>query len=195
MSFSSLCIFCGSNPGKKAAYADGARALGTLMASQNIKLVYGGGNIGLMGIIADTLLEKGGEVIGVIPDFLMKKEVGHKGIQEMRVVKTMHERKYLMSEIADGFVAMPGGFGTLDELAEILTWAQLGLHQKPIGILNIGGYFDGLLSFVDTMVREGYLVEQNSKMILVDEDPEKLLEKMANYTFPDVEKWLNKDQL
>ena len=195
MSFSSLCIFCGSNPGKKATYAEGARALGTLMAERNIKLVYGGGKIGLMGIIADTLLEKDGEVIGVIPDFLMKKEVGHKDIQEMHVVKTMHERKYLMSEIADGFIAMPGGFGTLDELAEILTWAQLGLHQKPIGVLNIDGYFDGLLSFVDTMVKEGYLVEKNSQMILVDDDPEKLLEKMANYTFPDVEKWLNKDQL
>ncbi|MEM8897028.1 MAG: TIGR00730 family Rossman fold protein [Bacteroidota bacterium] len=195
MSFSSLCIFCGSNPGKKSVYADGARALGSLMAEQKIKLVYGGGKIGLMGIIADTLLEKGGEVIGVIPDFLMKKEVGHTGIQEMHVVKTMHERKYLMSEIADGFIAMPGGFGTLDELAEILTWAQLGLHQKPIGILNIDGYFDGLLSFVDTMVKEGYLVAQNSKMILVDDDPKKLLEKMATYTFPDVEKWLNKDQL
>ncbi|MEM6764396.1 MAG: TIGR00730 family Rossman fold protein [Bacteroidota bacterium] len=195
MSFSYLCIFCGSSPGKREVYTQGAQALGAHMVEKSISMVFGGGKVGLMGIIADEILTKGGQVVGVIPDFLMKKEVGHTGIQKIHVVDTMHERKQLMSEIADGFVAMPGGFGTLDELAEILTWAQLGLHQKPIGLLNTSGYFDGLLTFMDTMVEEGYLKAENRAMVLVDNDPRKLLEKMAAYSFPEVEKWLNKDQL
>ena len=161
---------------------------------REIKMVYGGGNVGLMGAIADEMLHHGGEVIGVIPHFLMNKEVGHKGLTELLLVDTMHERKAIMAEMADGFIAMPGGFGTMDELNEILTWAQLGLHRNPIGILNSGQYFDPLLRMFDHMVTQGFLRAENRGLLVDDERPLSLLEKMEQYVAPDVTKWLTKGQ-
>ena len=157
-------------------------------------MIYGGGNLGLMGIIADAALAEGGEVIGVIPDFLMKKEVGHTGLSRMEVVKTMHERKQMMADLAEGFIAMPGGMGTLEEMCEILTWAQLGLHQKPFGLLNAAGYYDPLVAVFDRMVEERFLHAENRGMVLVEPGPEALLAVMETYEAPDVEKWLNRSK-
>src|SRR5688572_2563010 len=156
-----ICVFCGSSTGNKSTYTDSARELGYLMAAQNHTLIYGGGNIGLMGIIADSVLEKSGRVIGVIPDFLMQKEVGHKGLTELEIVNSMHERKKRMADLSDAFIAMPGGWGTLDELAEILTWRQLGLINQPIGLLNVNNFFDSLIAQMSHMVKEGFLKPEN----------------------------------
>lgn len=190
----SICVFCGSNAGGARVYKDLAKELGYLLAENQQTLVYGGGNVGLMGIIADACLEKGGEVVGVIPGFLQDKEVGHDGLSEMIVVNTMHERKQRMADLSDGFVAMPGGFGTMDELCEILTWGQLGLHGNPIGLLNVNGYFDPLISMFDHMVAERFLNPQNRAMVLVDQQPRQLLQLMDAYQPPDVEKWLDRSR-
>ncbi|MDP5168678.1 MAG: TIGR00730 family Rossman fold protein [Bacteroidia bacterium] len=190
----SICVFCGSNTGFSPAYVEAAQELGRILVEREIKMVYGGGNVGLMGAIADEMLHHGGEVIGVIPHFLMNKEVGHKGLTELLLVDTMHERKAIMAEMADGFIAMPGGFGTMDELNEILTWAQLGLHRNPIGILNSGQYFDPLLRMFDHMVTQGFLRAENRGLLVDDERPLSLLEKMEQYVAPDVTKWLTKGQ-
>jgi uncharacterized protein (TIGR00730 family) len=156
--------------------------------------VYGGGNIGLMGVLADTTLHAGGRVTGVIPDSLMAKEVGHLGLTELRIVNSMHERKALMADLSDGFIAMPGGFGTFEEFCEIVTWSQLGIHAKPCGLLNIEGYYDPLLELFDRAVREGFLHEDNRRLVLHDRDPEKLLEKMAQFHAPAVGKWIGRDE-
>ena len=192
--FSSLCVYCGSNTGVKAEYHAVAQQLGQLLAARNIRLVYGGGKVGLMGLIADATLAAGGTVCGVIPHFLQTKEVGHDGLSEMIVTETMHERKQIMLELSDGFVAMPGGYGTLDELCEILTWSQLGIHQYPIGLLNVAGYYDPLLQMVDHMVGEQFLRSENRGMLLSATEPEVLLAKMEAYEPQDVTKWLTKDQ-
>jgi uncharacterized protein (TIGR00730 family) len=165
------------------------------MANSDIKLIYGAGNIGLMGVIADTVLDANGYVVGVIPDFLKAKEVCHTELQELLVTTTMHQRKEIMANRADAFIAMPGGFGTLDELAEILTWAQLGLHSKPIGILNVNGYFDSLIKFFDDSVAAGYVTKMNRAMVLADDTVEGLIEKMEAYEAPDVTKWLNRGRI
>lgn len=188
----SICVFCGSNPGTNPAYAAAARELGTLLAKSNITLVYGGGNVGLMGIVADASLAAGGKVIGVIPDFLMRKEVGHAGLTRMEIVETMHERKQKMADLSDGFIALPGGMGTLEEMAEILTWGQLGLHQKPFGLMNTAGYYQSLIQMFDQMVQEQFLHSENRSMVLTSDEPADLLQKMARYQAPDVEKWLNR---
>lgn len=191
----SITVFCGSSSGVRAEYAEAARNLAGLLVENGIRLVYGGGNIGLMGIIADEVMKKGGEVVGIIPDSLDKKEVGHRGLTELRVVESMHERKAQMAELADGFIAMPGGIGTFEEFFEILTWAQLGFHDKPCGILNVSGYYNGLLALCDNAVTEGFLRAVHRKLILDDADAFSLLEKMKDFRPPVVEKWIDKEDL
>lgn len=191
----SITVFCGSSSGFRQEYAEAAKNLGRNLVSQNIRLVYGGGNVGLMGIIADEVMKTGGEVIGIIPESLDQKEVGHRGITELRVVSSMHERKALMAEFADGFIAMPGGIGTFEEFFEILTWAQLGFHDKPCGILNVANYYDGLLSLCDNAVNEGFLRPIHRQLILDDSDSVALLEKMKNFQPQTVEKWIDKENL
>ena len=176
-----LCVFCGSSLGNRALYADGARRLGALMGARRLGLVYGGGHIGLMGVLADALLRAGGVVIGVIPQALVDKELAHSGISELRVVTTMHERKALMADLADAFAALPGAFGTGDELLEVLTWAQLGLHAKPIGLLNLAGYFDPLAHWLDRAVDEGFLQAEHRRLLLETEGPEHLLDLLQSY--------------
>ena len=189
-----ITVFCGSNSGFRADYAEAAQNLARLFVQNDIRLVYGGGNVGLMGIIADEVMRAGGEVVGIIPDSLDQKEVGHRGITELRVVESMHERKAQMADLADGFIAMPGGIGTFEEFFEILTWAQLGFHEKPCAILNIAGYYDGLLALCDNAVNEGFLRPAHRQLILEDSDPEILLEKMRNLKPVPVEKWINSEE-
>lgn len=191
----SICIFCGSNVGTDPAFSSSAQKLGVLFAQRNIELVYGAGNVGLMGVIADACLDAGGKVVGVIPEFLMAKEVGHSGLQELIQTKTMHERKQIMADRSQGFIAMPGGMGTMDELCEILTWGQLGLHKDPIGVLNVNGYYDSLLSFFDEMVEKKFLHQKNRDMIMSHEEPEELLKLMEAYVPPSVEKWIDRAQI
>jgi hypothetical protein len=168
--------------------------LARLFAENDIRLVYGGGNVGLMGIIADEVMRRGGAVVGIIPDSLERKEVGHRGITELRVVESMHERKAQMAELADGFIAMPGGIGTFEEFFEILTWAQLGFHDKPCAVLNVAGYYDGLLALCDNAVSEGFLRPAHRQLILDDSDPGILLEKMRNLKPVPVEKWIDREE-
>jgi len=176
------------------AYRDAAIAVGRLLAERGSELVYGGGNIGLMGILADAVLQKGGRVIGVIPESLMAKEVGHLGLTDLRIVKSMHERKALMADLSDGFIAMPGGFGTFEEFCEVVTWSQLGIHAKPCGLLNVNGYYDPLLELFDHAVREGFLREENRRLVLQDRDPTRLLEMMLQFRAPTVDKWISRDE-
>ncbi len=187
-----ICLYCGSSPGTNPAYRDAATQFGTTLAERGIKLVYGGGSVGLMGIAADACLARGGEVIGVIPKLLMDKEVGHKGITKMHLVADMHERKALMTELSDGFIALPGGFGTLDELFEALTWLQLGYHGKPVGILNVSGFFDGLITFLDHARDERFLRELHRDALCVDASLDALIEKMQHVEAPDTAKWLDR---
>jgi len=171
-----LCVFCGSSAGGQPGYAEAAREFGGLLARQGLGLVYGGGHVGLMGVLADAVLGGGGEVIGVIPQALVEREMAHPGLTELRVVGTMHQRKALMADLADGFAALPGGYGTGDELFEILTWAQLGLHTRPIGLLNTAGYFDALLAWLDQMVREQFLWPEHRRLLLTADSPAALLQ-------------------
>ena len=183
-----LCVYCGSSPGKRPEYALAARKLGQEMARQDIDLVYGGGKIGIMGIIATTVLEEGGVVTCVIPKDLVKKEVAFTSLTNLRVVATIHERKALMTEMSDGFIALPGGLGPLEEFFEVLTWAQLGMHQKPCGLINACGYFDQLTRFLDHTVEEQFVEPEHRAMLLVDEDPAALLNKFRSYEPPEVDK-------
>jgi uncharacterized protein (TIGR00730 family) len=186
-----LCVYCGSSVGARPAYRDAATRLGALMAARGIELVYGGGRVGLMGAIADGALGAGGRVIGVIPRALMDRELGHKGIQDLRIVADMHERKMTMADCADAFVAMPGGWGTLEELTEMLTWLQLGIHAKPIGLLNVDGYFDGFVAFAEHMVAERFVRPEHRNLLSVESDPEALLERLTAPMPPPVAKWLD----
>jgi uncharacterized protein (TIGR00730 family) len=190
-----ITVFCGSSSGFREEYREAAQNLARLLVEKDIRLIYGGGNVGLMGVIADEVMRGGGQVIGIIPDSLFQKEVGNREITELRVVGSMHERKALMAELADGFIAMPGGIGTFEEFFEILTWAQLGFHEKPCGLLNVAGYYDGLLALCDNAVREGFLRAVHRQLILDDSDAASLLEKMNNFHAPPVEKWIAKDDL
>jgi len=190
MNFRRICVFCGSNLGINRAYRQAAGAFGRSLADRGIELVYGGGNIGLMGVLADATLEAGGRVIGVIPESLMAREVGHQGLTELRIVNSMHERKAVMSDLSDAFVALPGGFGTLEEFCEVSTWMQLGIHSKPCGLLNIEGYYDALLALFDHAVSEGFLHEENRRLVLDDCDAEGLLAAMAKFRAPAVSKWI-----
>jgi uncharacterized protein (TIGR00730 family) len=186
-----LCVFCGSSEGSRTPYAEATRRLGEVVAARGCGLVYGGGHIGLMGILADTVLASGGSVIGVIPQALVDKELAHDRLTELHVVTTMHQRKALMADLADGFAALPGAFGTADELFEILTWAQLGLHSKPIGLLNVAGYFDLLCAWLDQAVREGFLRSAHRRLLLEAEDPERLLDLLQEYRpLGETPKWI-----
>lgn len=189
-----VCIFCGSHAGANPAYAQAARETGRLLAQRGLVLVYGGGSIGLMGISADAVLAAGGQVTGVIPDFLDKKEVGHKLIQQQIIVGSMHERKQRMADLSDAFLALPGGMGTLDELCEIITWSQLGLHRKPIALLNVAGYFDFFLQFLDRGVAEGFIPPLTRASMLVDGDPARLLDRMAAYQGPELPPLMHRGQ-
>ena len=194
-----ICVFCGANAGNKPIYRAEAEKLGRLLAARGIELVYGGGNIGLMGAVADACLDAGGTVIGVIPQALMGKEVegrpvDHRTLTRLEVVDSMHTRKARMAELAEGFIAMPGGFGTFEEYCEILTWAQLGFHVKPIGLLNVAGFYDPLLAMFDRAAAEGFLREQNRAMALSDNDAETLLAAMATFRPEPVSKWLKEER-
>ena len=188
-----VCVFCGSSMGAKPAYAEAARAMGTLIAQRGMGLVYGGGEVGLMGVIANAALAAGGEVIGVIPEALMRMEVGHPRLTELHVVATMHERKAMMAELSDGFIAMPGGIGTLEELFEIWTWGQLGIHPKPLGFLDVAGYYHTLHAFLDHMVAEGFVKDRHRAMTAVETDPATLLDRLAAYVPPNVVKVAGRD--
>lgn len=189
-----ICVFAGSSSGANAEYATAARDLGRVLARRKLGVVYGGAHIGLMGALANEALAGGAHVIGVMPEALVAKEVAHRGLTELRVVKSMHERKAMMADLADGFVALPGGWGTVEELFEILTWAQLGLHRKPCGVLNIHGYFDRLLSFVDHGVEEGFVRREQRAMLAVSTSPGELLDLFAAYKAPVVEKWIERSE-
>ncbi len=190
-----LCVFCGSSKGQRADYLHAAQTLGRTLAEQRIELVYGGGNVGLMGAVADAVITHGGHVIGVIPESLMAKEVGHRGLPDLRIVKTMHERKALMAEMSDGFIALPGGYGTFDELFEIITWAQLGIHTKPVGILNVAGFFDPLLALVDHAIQERFVRAEQRALIHTQAEIPALLNAMREHRPPTVHKWIDKETL
>jgi len=195
MTIQSICLFCGSNKGTRAAYEQAACELGRMLAQRDIALVYGGGNVGLMGIAADAALAAGGRVIGVIPGFLREKELAHQGLTELHVTQTMHERKALMEDLSGGFVALPGGFGTYDELFEMLTWGQLSVHSKPIGLLNVDGFFDPLLAMIRHGVAEGFVAEGNLQLFVVAATIDELLAKMNAYRPAPVNKWLSHDRI
>ncbi|MHA7684981.1 LOG family protein [Cupriavidus sp. PET2-C1] len=185
----SVCVYCGSSAGNRPEYAEGARLLGRMLAERGLALVYGGGNVGLMGIIADTVLEHGGTVVGIIPEALMQKEVGHRGLTELHIVGNMHERKQMMADRADAFIAMPGGVGTFEELFETFTWLQLGYHDKPVGLLNVGGFYDGMLGFLAHAVQEGFLKRVHAELLHVADTPAALLEQLAAAPRVRVDKW------
>ena len=179
--FTRLCVFCGTNNGARPEYAAAARALGALLAERGIELVYGGASVGIMGELADSVHENGGHVTGIIPQQLMKKEEAHTGIPDLIVVASMHQRKSQMADMADAFIALPGGIGTLEGFFEILTWGQLNIHAKPSGLLNVAGYFDDLVRFLDHAVKEGFLTAEHREMILIESDPATLLDRMQAY--------------
>lgn len=191
----SICVYCGSNTGNNPAFADAARAMGRELVRRDWRLVYGGGHVGLMGVVADAVLQAGGQVIGVIPRSLVDREVGHNGLTDLRVVSTMHERKSLMAELSDGFVAMPGGIGTLEELFEAWTWSQLGIHEKPVGLLNVDGFYDGLIQFLQHATRSQFLKPEYVDVLLIDTDSQSLIDRMMSYSPPRVEKWLKAEQI
>ena len=184
-----ICVFCGSSTGNNSGYKAAAKQLGKILAARKLTLVYGGGNVGLMGEIANSVLARGGKAIGVIPEFLAEKELVHQGLSELKIVESMHERKAMMAELADGFIAMPGGFGTLEETVEVLTWTQLGLHRKPIGLLNVDGYFDFLYEFFKHMVDEKFLHPEYRDMILIKADAAEMVDSLTTYQLPHVDKW------
>ena len=187
-----LCVYCGSSSGGKPDYARVARQLAHAMVSRNIGLVYGGASVGIMGEIANAVLEEGGNVIGVIPKRLFAKEIAHTGITELREVGSMHERKSLMADLSDGFIALPGGFGTIEEILEIITWSQLGMHRKPCGLLNVCRYYDKLIEFLDHAVSEQFIKTSHRSTILIDESPDALLEKFRAYKALETTKWIDR---
>ena len=189
-----VCVYCGANRGRDPAYAEAARAMGRALAQRGIELVTGGGRVGLMGVVADAALEAGGSVVGVIPQALMKRELAHAELSELIVTASMHERKAKMAELSDGFVAMPGGLGTYEELFEIWTWAQLGWHHKPCGLLNAAGFYDKLVAFLDGATDDQFLKPEHRAMLVVDGDADRLLDRFAAYTPPVVTKWIGADQ-
>lgn len=190
----SLCVFCGSSSGIREAYVQAARDLGALLARQKIRLVYGGGNVGLMGALADSVMAAGGEAIGVIPQSLIQHEVGHRGITELRIVRSMHERKATMADLSDAFVALPGGIGTFEELFEIWTWAQLGLHKKPLGLVDVAGYYDHLIAMTDHAVAEGFLKPKHHAVMMVDTDAARLLDRLRAFAPFEETKWIGRQE-
>lgn len=195
MSITTLCVYCGASAGHNPAYADAARHFGRLLAERGIRLIYGGGNIGLMGILADAALAAGGTVIGVIPQALAEKEVAHRGLSELITVDNMHERKLRMANLADAFVALPGGIGTLEELFEVYTWQQLGFHAKPIGLLDVAGYYRPLLEFLEQMVGNGFLRPEHHQLLRASAEPEQLLTILSSYAPTVSDQWYDRRQL
>ncbi|MGI9650861.1 TIGR00730 family Rossman fold protein [Chryseobacterium sp. RLHN22] len=191
----SITIFCGSSYGTDKIFKEQAFLVGKTLAKENIQLIYGGANVGLMGEVADGAIQNGGRAIGVLPRFLQSKEIAHTSLTELILVETMHERKTKMNELSDGVIVLPGGYGTLEEFFEMITWAQLGLHKKPIALLNIGGFYNDLISLVQKMVDKGFLKAVNQEILLVSENIDDLLSKMKNYESPNVEKWISKDEV
>ncbi len=187
-----ICVFCGSNNGARPEYVAAAQGLGQVLAERGMALVYGGAGVGLMGAVADAALAAGGEVIGVMPRNLVEREVAHQKLRDLRVVGSMHERKALMADLADAFIALPGGLGTLEEFFEVWTWAQLGEHTKPLGMLNVAGYYDPLLGFFDRLIEERFIRPEHRAMVLVEEDSDKLLSGFSNYRPPAVSKWIDR---
>lgn len=185
-----LCVFCGSSAGARPVYTDAAREMGEALVARDITLVFGGGRVGLMGEIARTVLAGGGRVVGVIPRALMRKEIAYEDLTELHVVDSMHERKAMMAERSDGFIAMPGGYGTFEEFCEVLTWSQLGFHHKPVALLNVAGYYDGLLALFDHAVAEAFVRPLHRSMVIAGSDPLALLDRLAAYRPPTVEKWI-----
>lgn len=189
-----ICVYCGSSPGNNPAYAEAGRALGALLVERGLGLVYGGAAVGIMGAIANEVLARGGEAIGVIPEALAVKEVSHASLTEQHVVASMHERKAMMAELSDGFVALPGGWGTIEEIFEILTWAQLGFHDKPCGLLNVAGYYDGLFSFLEHAVTEGFVRPVYRDILILEDRPGELLDRFARYQPPQIRKWITREE-
>lgn len=190
-----ICVFCGSRPGANEEYVKAAHLLGENLARSGTELIYGGGNVGIMGEIANSVLNNGGRVTGVIPKTLVDKELAHRNLTELRVVNTMHERKALMSELSDAFIALPGGIGTLEEFFEVLTWAQLGFQKKPCALLNIAGYYDHLIAFIDKMVKDRFLDESHRGLMIIENDPRIIIEKIKKFKSVNTEKWLNEFNL
>ena len=189
-----ICVYCGSNPGRLPEYRDAARLLGYEMAGRGLGLVYGGASIGVMGAVADAVLERGGQAVGVIPYSLATKEVSHDGLDELIVVDSMHERKAKMAELSDGFIALPGGWGTIEEIFEMLTWAQLGFHEKPCGLLNVAAYYDPLFAFLENAIEQQFVKEEYRPMIIMDEAPAVLLDRFDHYRAPQVRKWIGPEE-
>jgi uncharacterized protein (TIGR00730 family) len=190
-----VCVFCGSSPGARAAYGEAAEELGRLLVARGIGLVYGGGHVGLMGRLADAVLDEGGEAIGVMPEALVAKEIAHTGLPDLRVVGSMHERKALMADLADGFVALPGGLGTVEELFEIYTWAQLGMHRKPCALLDVEGYYEGIARFLAHAVEERFLREDHRAMLIVERDPRTLLDRLRRFEPEAITpKWIDREE-
>jgi uncharacterized protein (TIGR00730 family) len=190
-----ICVFCGASPGARPAYAEAARELATLLTADGIGVVYGGGGVGLMGALADAVIGAGGELTGVIPRALVDREIAHRDVMDMRVVGSMHERKALMADLSDAFVALPGGIGTLEELFEVYTWAQLGLHRKPCALLNVGGYYDGIEDFLAHAVAERFLREETRGLLMVETDPAALIERLRTFEPPAVvPKWIDREE-
>ena len=194
MAMKSICVFAGSSGAADPELAGAARELGAALLARQLGLVYGGARVGLMGIVADAVLAGGGRVVGVMPEFLATKEIAHTGLSELKITASMHERKQAMAALADGFIALPGGFGTLEEFFEMITWAQLGLHAKPCALLNVNGYYDSLLGFLDTAVAKKLLRPENRAMVLVSAEPLALLDQMQSYAAPAVPKWLSPER-
>ena len=188
-----ICVFCGSSIGREPIYREAAIAMGRALVRAGWGLVYGGGSVGMMGVITDTVLAEHGSVIGVIPEKLALAEVLHVGVTDMRIVATMHERKALMASLSSGFIALPGGYGTLEELFEVITWAQLGIHGKPVGILNVNGYFDALLDFIDHSISEQFVKAEHRQLFVTSTDPDELLTQLRNHAQPTERKWINPD--
>jgi uncharacterized protein (TIGR00730 family) len=188
-----ICVYCGSSLGNQPLYREAALAMGAVLASRKIGLVYGGGNVGLMGVVADAVLAGGGEVIGVIPQSLADREIAHSGVTDLRIVDSMHTRKALMADLSDAFIAMPGGFGTFEEIFEAVTWTQLGVHRKPCGLLNVGGFYTPLALFIDQAVSEGFIKPVHRQSIVVDDNPERLVNALAEVELPDVPKWIRRE--
>lgn len=186
-----VCVYCGSNLGVRPEYSAAARELADVLVRHELDLVYGGADKGIMGVLADAMLEHGGKVHGVMPKMLTEKEIAHQGLTELHVVASMHERKTMMAALSDGFIALPGGYGTLEEIIEIITWGQLRFHDKPCGLLNVNGYFDHLLAYLDNANKEGFLRRENRDMLLVDSDPVGIVRQFERYTAPHVEKWMS----
>jgi uncharacterized protein (TIGR00730 family) len=186
-----ICVYCGSSAGRLEAYAEAARAMAQAMVERDLGLVYGGASIGIMGMVADAVLQLGGRAVGVIPEALARREVAHGGLTALHITQSMHERKTLMAELSDGFVALPGGIGTFEEIFEVWTWAQLGIHDKPCGLLNVAGYYDALISFLDHATQEQFLRPAHRALLIVEQEPGALLDRFASYQPPHLQKWLD----